>query len=238
MRFCQSFMTELYRHIGQTPTCPPATSAWAAARSATCSASTSAAQRVHRRAHRQGPDLRRLPGPHRGHRLRPVLLRRQDAQARRHEGFKGKNVVVSGSGNVAIYACQKATALGAKVVAMSDSNGYIYDPTASTWRLIKELKEVERGASRNMPTAHPQAKYHEGCRGIWRSPATSPCPAPPRTSSTRIPPRPSSKTAASPWRGRQYALHPRGGGRHPGRGLLFAPPRPPTPAAWPPPLWR
>jgi glutamate dehydrogenase (NADP+) len=86
------------------------------------------------------------------------------------KGFEGKNVVISGSGNVAIYACQKATALGAKVLAMSDSNGYIYDKNGIDLALIKELKEVERKRIKEYLTAHPQAEYHEGCGGIWQIP--------------------------------------------------------------------
>ena len=83
MRFCQSFMTELYRHIGPTPTCPPATSAWAAARSATCSASTSASRNEFTGVLTgKGLELGRLADPSRGHRLRLRLLRRRDARPR------------------------------------------------------------------------------------------------------------------------------------------------------------
>ena len=60
------------------------------------------------------------------------------------ESFKGKVTVISGSGNVAIYAAEKAMQLGAKVVAMSDSSGYIYDPKGIKLDIIKQLKEVER----------------------------------------------------------------------------------------------
>lgn len=59
--------------------------------------------------------------------------------------FAGKTVVISGSGNVAIYACEKATQLGAKVVALSDSNGYIYDPNGIQLDVVKDIKEVKRG---------------------------------------------------------------------------------------------
>ena len=83
------------------------------------------------------------------------------------DSFKGKTVVISGSGNVAIYANQKATALGAKVVAMSDSNGYIYDKNGIDLACIKQIKEVERKRIKEYVTVHPEAEYHEGCSGIW-----------------------------------------------------------------------
>jgi len=84
--------------------------------------------------------------------------------------FEGKTVLVSGSGNVAIYACQKATEYGAKVVAMSDSNGYIYDKNGIDLNAIKQIKEVERKRIKEYLTYHPEAEYHEGCKGIWTIP--------------------------------------------------------------------
>ncbi len=84
--------------------------------------------------------------------------------------FEGKTVVVSGSGNVAIYACEKATEYGAKVVAMSDSNGYIYDKDGIDLALVKQIKEVERKRIVEYVKAKPSAEYHEGCKGIWTIP--------------------------------------------------------------------
>ena len=84
--------------------------------------------------------------------------------------FKDKTVLVSGSGNVAIYACEKATEYGAKVVAMSDSNGYIYDPNGIDLDAVKQIKEVERKRIKEYVTNHPQATYTEGCKGIWTIP--------------------------------------------------------------------
>ena len=81
--------------------------------------------------------------------------------------FAGKTVVISGSGNVAIYANQKVTELGAKVVAMSDSNGYIYDKNGVDLACVKQLKEVERKRIKEYVVTHPEAEYHEGCFGIW-----------------------------------------------------------------------
>lgn len=84
--------------------------------------------------------------------------------------FEKATVVISGSGNVATYACEKATQLGAKVVAMSDSNGYIYDPNGIDLDSIKEIKQVRRQRIYTYVEAHPQAQYHEGCAGIWQIP--------------------------------------------------------------------
>ena len=81
--------------------------------------------------------------------------------------FEGKTVVVSGSGNVAIYANEKATSFGAKVVAMSDSNGYIVDEDGIKLDVVKQIKEVERGRIKEYVNRVPGAKYYEGCRGIW-----------------------------------------------------------------------
>ena len=84
--------------------------------------------------------------------------------------FEGKTVLVSGSGNVAIYACEKATTYGAKVVAMSDSNGYIYDKDGIDLDLVKQIKEIERKRIKEYADRKPGAEYHEGCKGIWTIP--------------------------------------------------------------------
>ena len=83
------------------------------------------------------------------------------------KSFKDATVVISGSGNVAIYACEKATTLGAKVVAMSDSNGYIYDANGIDLDAVKEIKEGRRARIKEYVDTHPNAEYHEGCSGIW-----------------------------------------------------------------------
>ena len=81
--------------------------------------------------------------------------------------LKDKTVVVSGSGNVATYAIEKAQEYGAKVVTCSDSNGYVYDPDGIDLAAVKEIKEVRRGRIREYAETHPQAEYHEGCSGVW-----------------------------------------------------------------------
>lgn len=80
--------------------------------------------------------------------------------------IKDKTVVISGSGNVAIYACQKAQQLGAKVVTVSDSTGWVYDPEGIDVALLKEVKEVKRARLTEYAAARKSAEYHEG-RGVW-----------------------------------------------------------------------
>lgn len=86
------------------------------------------------------------------------------------KSFRGSTVVISGSGNVAVYAAQKATELGGTVVALSDSNGYIYDPEGIKLNTVKQIKEVERKRIREYVSVHPKATYTEGCAGIWNIP--------------------------------------------------------------------
>ena len=86
------------------------------------------------------------------------------------KSFEGKNVIISGSGNVAIYANQKATQLGGKVIAMCDSNGYIVDENGIDYKIIQEIKEVKRERIKTYLSYVPTAKYVEG-KGIWTVPA-------------------------------------------------------------------
>jgi glutamate dehydrogenase (NADP+) len=81
--------------------------------------------------------------------------------------FEGATVVISGAGNVAIYACEKAQQLGAKVVAMCDSTGYIYDKNGIDLQAVKKIKEVERKRIYEYQKYHPDAEYKDGCSGIW-----------------------------------------------------------------------
>src|SRR5699024_11624110 len=82
----------------------------------------------------------------------------------------GRKIVVSGSGNVSIYAMAKAIELGAKVVACSDSNGYIYAPNGINLETVKRIKEVEKKRIFEYIDHHPSATYVEGCSGIWTIP--------------------------------------------------------------------
>ena len=88
----------------------------------------------------------------------------------RGDSFEGKTVAISGSGNVAIYACEKATQLGGKVVTMSDSNGYIYDPNGIDLAYVKDLKEVRRGRIKEYADTHAGATYVADCSRIWEVP--------------------------------------------------------------------
>ena len=86
------------------------------------------------------------------------------------KSFQGQSVVISGSGNVAIYANQKATELGGKVIAMYDSNGYIVDENGIDFKIIQEIKEVKRARIKTYLDYVPTAKYVEGSKGIWTVP--------------------------------------------------------------------
>ncbi len=88
----------------------------------------------------------------------------------KNDSFKGKTVVISGSGNVAIYATQKATELGAKVVALSDSTGYIYDKDGVNLDVVMDIKLKRRGRISEYVNEVPTAEYHDGCSGIWTIP--------------------------------------------------------------------
>ncbi len=94
-----------------------------------------------------------------------------DAQLRDNgKSFAGKRVLISGSGNVAIYANQKCTQLGGKVIAMSDSNGYIVDENGIDYKVIQQIKEVKRARIKTYLDYVPSAMYVEGCSGIWTVP--------------------------------------------------------------------
>ena len=94
----------------------------------------------------------------------------EEALKCRNDSFAGKRVVISGSGNVAIYACEKAQSLGALVVAMYDSNGYIFDNAGIKLDVVKQIKEVERARIKEYAARVKGSEYHEGCKGIWSVP--------------------------------------------------------------------
>ena len=170
MAFCQSFMNELYRHIG-ADTDVPAGDIGVGAREV---------------GYLFG-QYKRLCNEHvgvltgRGLSYGGSLIRKEatgyglvymtaEAMRLRGESFEGKTTIVSGSGNVAIYACEKAQQLGAKVVAMYDSNGYIYDPNGIQLDVMKQIKEVERARIKEYANRVASATYTEGCKGIWTIP--------------------------------------------------------------------
>ena len=138
--------------------------------------------------------------------------------------FDGATVVISGSGNVAIYACEKATSFGAKVVAMSDSNGFIHDPNGIDLPLIKQIKEVERKRIKEYVTVHPEAEYHEGCSGIWQIPCDIALPCATQNELDLTSAKALIKNGCfAVAEGRQHAKHSRGCGGHPGRRSALRP---------------
>ena len=94
----------------------------------------------------------------------------QEMLATKGVSLEGKKVLVSGSGNVAIYACEKATQMGAKVVTMSDSNGYVYDPNGIDLAYVKDLKEVRRGRIKEYAETHAGVTYVADCSKVWTVP--------------------------------------------------------------------
>jgi hypothetical protein len=168
-----------------------------------------------RRADRQGHRVGRRARAHRGHRLRHRFFAERDARGPRRVARRASTCVVSGSGNVAIYAIEKLQQLGAKVVACSDSDGVVVTtPTASTSSCSSRSRRSSAAGSRDYAERAASATHRPGATS-GTSRATSPCRARPRTSS-RQGRRSWSPTAASRRRGRQHADHPRGGPGVPG----------------------
>lgn len=170
MNFCQSFMTELYRHIGPD-TDVPAGDIGVGAREIGYlygqykKITNTFTGTLTGKALCYGGSLARKEATGYG-------LIYYAARMLKEKGtdFSDKTVVISGSGNVAIYAAEKAQALGAKVVSLSDSNGYIYDPGGINLNTVKRIKEVERGRIKEYIDDHPSAQYTEGCNSIWSIP--------------------------------------------------------------------
>ena len=170
MRFCQSFMGELYRHIGPD-TDVPAGDIGVGAREIGFmygqykKITDTVTGVLTGKGLSYGGSLARTQAT--GYGLVYFTTRMlQDGGT----DWKGKKVVISGSGNVAIYAVEKAQSLGAKVIAMSDSNGYIYDEEGIDLATVKRIKEVERGRIKEYTNARPKAKYTDGWEGIWTIP--------------------------------------------------------------------
>ncbi len=170
MAFCQSFINELYRHIGADTDVPAGDIGVGA-----------------REVGYMFGQYKRLCNEHvgvltgRGLSYGGSLIRKEatgygliymtaEAMKQRGDSFKDKVTIVSGSGNVAIYACEKAQQYGAKVVAMYDSNGYIYDPNGIKLDVVKQIKEVERARIKEYVNRVPGSKYVDGCKGIWTIP--------------------------------------------------------------------
>ena len=166
MAFCQSFMTELFRHIG-ADTDVPAGDIGVGGRE--IGYLFGQYKRLTNRYEgvltgkglTYGGSLARTEATGYG-----LIYFTEEMLKTAGTSLKGKTVVVSGSGNVAIYATEKAQSLGAKVVALSDSNGWVYDKDGIDLAAVKEIKEVKRGRIREYLEYRPNAEYHEG-KGIW-----------------------------------------------------------------------
>ena len=162
MHFCQSFMTELYRHIGQDVDVPAGDIGVGAREVGYMFGQYKRIRNAYEggvltgKAISYGGSLARKEAT--GYGL--VFYVREMLKAHQNS-FEGKTVAISGSGNVAIYAAEKAMAHGAKVVAMSDSNGCIYDPKGIDLDLVKQIKEVERGRISEYLRKHYDAVYTE-----------------------------------------------------------------------------
>ncbi|MCH5195496.1 MAG: NADP-specific glutamate dehydrogenase [Oscillospiraceae bacterium] len=169
MRFCQSFMTELCRHIG--PDCDvPAGDIGTGGREIGFMFGQYKRIRDEFSGVLTGKGLTFGGSLARTEATGFGLCYYTDEMLKANgKSFNGQTVVISGSGNVAIYATKKATELGGKVVALSDSNGYIYDPDGIELALVQQIKEVERGRIKEYVgrTSHKNATYTEGCKGIW-----------------------------------------------------------------------
>lgn len=167
MSFCQSFMNELYRHIGQDQDVP-AGDIGVGARE------VGYLYGQYKRLTKQyegvltgkgltfGGSLTRTEATGYG-----LLYFTNEMLKANGESFKGKTATVSGSGNVATYAIEKAHELGATVVTASDSTGWVYDPKGIDVALLKEIKEVKRGRMSDYAAQRDSAEYHEG-RGVWQ----------------------------------------------------------------------
>ena len=170
MRFCQAFMSELYRHIGADTDVP-------AGDIGTGAREIGYMFGMYRKLRNEftgvltgkkvgaGGSLARTEATGYG-----LCYFTNEILKAAGDSFEGKTVVISGSGNVATYANQKATQLGGKVVAMSDSSGYIYDPNGIDYKVIKQIKEVKRARISTYLDYVPEATFTPGCKGIWTVP--------------------------------------------------------------------
>ena len=170
MRFCQSFMTELYRHIGPDTDVPAGDIGVGGREVGYMFGQYKRLQNEYTgvltgKGIPFGGSLARTEATGYG-----LCYFTKEMLADAGKSFEGQRVVISGSGNVATYANQKATQLGGKVIAMSDSNGYIVDENGIDYKVIKEIKEVKRARIKTYLEYVPTAKYVEGSQGIWTVP--------------------------------------------------------------------
>lgn len=166
MRFCQSFMTELCKHVGADTDVPAGDIGTGAREIGYMFGQYKRIRNVWEgvltgKGLSYGGSLARTEATGYG-----LIYFVQEYLKRKGDSFEGKTVAVSGSGNVAIYATEKAQQLGAKVVTLSDSTGWIYDANGIDLDLVKQIKEVERGRISEYAKRREGVEYHEG-RGVW-----------------------------------------------------------------------
>jgi glutamate dehydrogenase (NADP+) len=167
MRFCQSFMTELFRHIGPD-TDVPAGDIGVGGREIGFMFGQYKRLRneftgvLTGKGLEWGGSLVRTEAT--GYGLTYIM---QEALIDKGKSFDGMTVAISGAGNVAIYAAEKVQQLGGKVITMSDSNGFIYDPDGIKLNTVKQIKEVERKRIKEYVAIHKKARYTDGCNGVW-----------------------------------------------------------------------
>ena len=173
MRFCQSFMTELEKHIGPDTDVPAGDIGTGAREIGFMYGQYKRLRNDHTgvltgKAIPSGGSLARKEATGFG-----LCYYTKEMLAAEGKSFKGARVVISGSGNVAIYACQKATELGGKVIAVSDSNGYIVDENGIDYKTLQIIKEQKRDRIKTYTNYVKDAKYFEdknGSKGIWTVP--------------------------------------------------------------------
>ncbi len=169
MRFCQAFMTELFRHIGADTDVPAGDIGTGAREIGYMFGQYKKIKNVFEgvltgKGLSFGGSLARTEATGYG-----LVYLVEEYLKCNGDSFDGKTVCISGSGNVAIYATQKAQQLGAKVVTVSDSTGWVYDPAGIDVALLKQVKEVERGRLTEYAARREGVEYHEG-RGVWVTP--------------------------------------------------------------------
>lgn len=166
MAFCQSFMTELYKHIGADTDVPAGDIGVGGREIGFLYGQYKRITGLYEgvltgKGLTYGGSLARTQATGYG-----LVYFTQEMLSDHNDSLEGKTIVISGSGNVAIYAAEKAMQLGGKVVAMSDSNGWVYDQEGIDLAAVKEIKEVKRGRIKEYISYRPNAKYNEG-KGIW-----------------------------------------------------------------------
>ena len=169
MRFCQAFMTELFRHIGADTDVPAGDIGTGAREIGYMFGQYKKIKNVFEgvltgKGLSFGGSRARTEATGYG-----LVYLVEEYLKCNGDSFDGKTVCISGSGNVAIYATQKAQQLGAKVVTVSDSTGWVYDPAGIDVALLKQVKEVERGRLTEYAARREGVEYHEG-RGVWVTP--------------------------------------------------------------------